>query len=47
MQPGNRELFLDAVLQNRLRTLCAGLRQTFGLSAGQTLVWEQYLWAAG
>lgn len=47
MQPGNRELFLDAVLQNRLRTLCAGLRQTFGLSAGQALVWEQYLWAAG
>ena len=44
MQPGNRELFLDAVLQNRLRTLSAGIRQTFSLSASETLIWEQYLW---
>ena len=46
MQPGNRELFLDAVLQNRLRTLSAGIREAFSLKGGEILAWEQYLWEA-
>lgn len=44
MQSGNRELFLDAVMQNKLRTLSAGLRETFALPASEKLLWEQYLW---
>ncbi len=46
MQPGNRELFLDAVLQNKLRTLSSGIREAFSLKGGETLAWEQYLWEA-
>ena len=46
MQPGNRELFLDAVLQNKLRTLSAGIREAFSLKSGEILAWEQYLWEA-
>lgn len=46
MQPGNRELFLDAVLQNRLRTLSTGIREAFSLKGGEILAWEQYLWEA-
>ena len=44
MQSGNRELFLDAVMQNKLRTLSAGLREAFALPASEKLLWEQYLW---
>lgn len=44
IQPGNRELFLDAVLQNKLRTLTAGLREAFSLPPSEKLLWEQYLW---
>ena len=44
IQPGNRELFLDAVLQNKLRTLTAGLREAFSLPSSEKLLWEQYLW---
>lgn len=44
MQPDRRELFLDAVQQNRLRTLSIGIRAAFSLEATETLLWEQYLW---
>ncbi len=42
MEPGNRELFLSAQLQNKLRTLCTALRQI--APNAQTRPWEQYLW---
>lgn len=44
MEPGNRELFLSARLQNKLRALCIGIRQAFLLPSGSELPWEQYLW---
>ena len=43
IQQGNRELFLDAVLQSRLRALCLGIRRVFAIQT-DTLLWEQYLW---
>lgn len=42
MAPGNRELFLNARLQNKLLTLCSALRQI--APAAQKRPWEQYLW---
>ena len=42
LEPGNRERFLSAQLQSKLRTLCAALRQI--APAAQTRPWEQYLW---
>lgn len=44
MEPGNRELFLSARLQNKLRTLCQGLRQAFPEIQNTKRPWEQYLW---
>lgn len=44
LEPGNRERFLSAQLQSKLRTLCAALRQAFPLPAGTNRPWEQYLW---
>ena len=44
MEPGNRELFLSARLQNKLRALCQGLREAFPLSEIAKRPWEQYLW---
>lgn len=44
LEEGNRELFLSARLQNKLRCLCLGLRQLVPLETGRELLWEQYLW---
>ena len=44
MEPGNRELFLSARLQNKLRALCQGLREAFPLAENTKRPWEQYLW---
>ena len=44
LESGNRELFLSAQLQNKLRALCLGLRQAFPLDADAPRPWEQYLW---
>lgn len=41
---GNRELFLSAQLQNKLRALCTGIRQAFPLGIDAKRPWEQYLW---
>ena len=42
LEPGNRERFLSAQLQNKLRALCAALRQI--APTAQKRPWEQYLW---
>lgn len=43
-QPGNEEYFQSEIMQNKLRTLCEGIRNTFGLEKYQDiLLWEQYL----
>lgn len=44
LEPGNRELFLSARLQNKLRALCQGLREAFPLEKETKRPWEQYLW---
>lgn len=44
MSPGNRAYFLSATAQNRLRTLCSGLRQAIALPDSTPRPWEQYLW---
>lgn len=44
MEPGNRELFLSARLQNKLAALCQGLRQAFPEIQNAKRPWEQYLW---
>lgn len=44
LESGNRELFLSARLQNKLRCLCQGLRQLIPQGTGSKLPWEQYLW---
>lgn len=44
LESGNRELFLSAQLQNKLRCLCQGLRQLLPQGTQGTLPWEQYLW---
>ena len=43
-QPGNGRYFQSEVMQNKLKTLCQGIRQTFGLEKSpETFLWEQYL----
>lgn len=43
-QPGNESYFQSETMQNKLRTLCQGIRQAFGLEKyEQPLLWEQYL----
>lgn len=44
MSSGNRELFLDAILQRKLRQVCIGIRAAFPLEQAGKLPWEQYLW---
>lgn len=44
MSGGNRELFLDAILQRKLRQICIGIRAAFPLEQAEKLPWEQYLW---
>ena len=35
--------FRTETMQNKLRLICDGIRQAFGLEDAQTLIWEQYL----
>ena len=41
---GNRETFLSAQLQKKLRSFCLGLRQAFPGLEETPRPWEQYLW---
>ena len=44
MLPGNQELFRSEILQNKLLTLCQGIREAYGLKKSEEVfVWEQYL----
>ena len=44
MTAGNEERFQSPYLQAKLRLLCTGIREAFGLEAsGEHLLWEQYL----
>ena len=41
---GNEQYFQSEIMQNKLRTLCEGIRKAFGLEKYQgELIWEQYL----
>ena len=45
MRPGNEGLFRSPILQEKLRTMCIGIREAFGLKEyPQALAWEEYLW---
>lgn len=41
--PGNEAYFRSDIMQKKLRMLCDGIRQAFGLEQEGTLLWEQYL----
>ena len=44
MLPGQKDLFRPKAMQAKLRTLCKGIRDAYGLKASQeTYPWEQYL----
>lgn len=41
---GNAHYFQSEIMQNKLRTLCEGIREAFGLeNYTEPLIWEQYL----
>ena len=43
-QEGNEEYFLSATMQKKLRTICQGIREAYGLKKSEeVLPWEQYL----
>ncbi len=45
MTPGHESLFQSSILQSKLKQICIGIREGFGLSESQeTYLWEQYLW---
>ena len=44
LEEGNRETFLSAQLQKKLRSFCLGLRQAFPGLEETPRPWEQYLW---
>ena len=44
MLPGNADMFRAPVMQAKLKKLCIGIREAFGLeNAPETFLWEQYL----
>lgn len=44
MLPGQKDLFRPKAMQAKLRTLCKGIRDAYGLKSSQeTFLWEQYL----
>ena len=44
MEDGNEELFEPQIMQQKLRTLCLGIRKAFGLrKSSEVFLWEQYL----
>lgn len=45
MTGGNEALFRCPILQEKLKTMCIGIREAFGLKKyPQALAWESYLW---
>ena len=41
---GNAHYFQSDIMQSKLKTLCEGIRQAFGLEKAQeSFLWEQYL----
>lgn len=44
MTPGNEDYFQSRVMQAKLKQICLGLREAFGLKKSpETFLWEQYL----
>lgn len=44
MKPGNEEVFRSEYMQKKLKTLCTGIREAFGLKeSSEQYLWEQYL----
>lgn len=44
MTPGNEDFFRSETMQNKLRQLCVGIREAFGLEkSSEIFPWEQYL----
>ena len=44
MTPGNVDYFQSRVMQAKLKQICLGLREAFGLKKSpETFLWEQYL----
>lgn len=44
MQPGNESYFQSPYMQKKLRALCKGLREAYGLeNSTEVFLWEQYL----
>lgn len=44
MNPGNEACFTSPAMQRKLRCICTGIREGFGLTEdGRTFLWEQYL----
>ena len=44
MLSGNQELFRGQIMQEKLKTLCQGIREAYGLKkSSETFLWEQYL----
>lgn len=44
MEPGNKETFQPWMMQRKLKTICLGIREAYGLSESpETYPWEQYL----
>ena len=42
--PGNEAYFQSEIMQNKLKTLCKGIREAFGLkNSAESFLWEQYL----
>ena len=45
MTPGHEALFRSSILQSKLKRMCVGIREAFGLEhSGERYLWEQYLW---
>ena len=44
MTPGNEEVFQSEYMQKKLKTLCTGIRESFGMKQSpDSFLWEQYL----
>jgi len=44
MLPGNEALFQSDAMQRKLKALCDGIREAYGLrESPETFLWEQYL----
>lgn len=45
MTPGHEGLFQSSILQSKLKQICIGIREGFGLTESpEAYLWEQYLW---